>query len=227
LSSNLEPYFDNPNPNKQQQTFPAGPAEFIDPQLLSSTLNPFPEFSNSSQATPQQYYDQPNVSRELYDAFLSSSPQPEDRLQELSYPFLDASLNTEVGTEQSQGLSATNASSQQSNVPPFRCSKCSDTFRTQGGLNRHNKSHSKPHKCTEPLCPKSLEGFQYKKDRDRHVRTRHPHIVPPDAQVKYYCPVAECRFSLNHYAGWGRKDNYERHMASYANKPHLPPKPNG
>jgi len=223
LSSDLRQGFDYSNPNKQQQQqqpFPAGPVEFIDPKLLDLTLEP-------SEAAQQQDYGQSNVSEELCDVSLSSSPLPEDRLQEPNYSFLDPSLNTEIGAEQVQGSSAANTFFQQSDVLPFRCFECSDAFRTQGELNRHNKSHSKPHKCTEPFCRKASEGFRYSKDRDRHVRARHPHIVLPDTQVKYYCPVAECRFSFNHYAGWDRKDNYERHMVKYRNKQHLPPKPRG
>jgi uncharacterized C2H2 Zn-finger protein len=227
LSSDLQSFFDNSNQQTQTPTFPAGPAEFIDPQLLDLRLNPLPEFFTSSQAVPQTNYDPPDVSAELYDAFpFPSSPLPE-YYQELSHSSLDASLNTDVGAELGQGSSATHSSFQQSNVLLFRCSNCPDTFRTQGDLNRHNLSHSKPHKCTVPLCPKASEGFRYSKDRDRHVRAKHPHHVPPDEQVKYYCPVAECKFSVHHNVGWIRKDNYVRHMKSYANKQHPLPKSNG
>jgi len=208
LSSSQQSSFDN---SKQLLYLPAS-AEFIDPRLLDRRLNPSPELS---QAPLQNYYPS-NASEQTHnDSLFTSPPQP---LQDLSHSSFDTSLGTDVGADQVQQSSVADTPFQSSNVSPFTCLWCQETFSKNHELNRHTKKHTLDFKCQHPSCP--TIGFRYKKDLQRHYRSKHP---GPD-QPRFYCLDVECKFSERAGVGFARKDHWQRHLDEYRNKPHSPPK---
>ncbi|CAG5153612.1 uncharacterized protein ALTATR162_LOCUS3252 [Alternaria atra] len=79
------------------------------------------------------------------------------------------------------------------------CHLCSKQADTQGKLNRHLKTHTKPFRCE--TCQK---GFALRLDLGRHVKARHR-----AGNEQYRCHVEECIFTSN------RKDNLRRHQAKF------------
>ena len=51
-----------------------------------------------------------------------------------------------------------------------------------------------------------MEGFAVRRDRDRHVKTKHG---KPDQADKYYCAYELCQ---RHVKPFGRADNLRRHV---------------
>ncbi|KAF2032070.1 hypothetical protein EK21DRAFT_87451 [Setomelanomma holmii] len=76
------------------------------------------------------------------------------------------------------------------------CSNCGKHFETQGQLNRHVKTHSKPYQCDE--CEKS---FALNADLKRHKAS---HASAQEAAC--HCEVEGCDFETL------RRDNLRRHM---------------
>jgi hypothetical protein len=87
-------------------------------------------------------------------------------------------------------------------MPPptnsYPCSKCNETFRLPGELNKHwNRKHEKRFSCTAQGCDKA---FNLKADLNRHIKSIH------EVRAEIPCEYVGCLESFS------RKDNMRRHM---------------
>ncbi|CZR66261.1 uncharacterized protein PAC_16162 [Phialocephala subalpina] len=91
--------------------------------------------------------------------------------------------------------------------PPYLCDFCPQTFPQRHQVNTHMKKHTLDFKCDVAGC--TSDGFRYRKDRDRHIREKHPEAS--DSQL-FFCPEQTCKHSRERGKGFARKDNYRRHV---------------
>ena len=81
------------------------------------------------------------------------------------------------------------------------CRDCSKKFNRPCDLTKHEKTHSRPWKCTEDKCRYAAEGWPTEKERDRHVNDKHC------ANPKMYkCEFLPCTYSSK------RSSNCKQHM---------------
>ncbi|KAF8854903.1 hypothetical protein BDZ45DRAFT_805455 [Acephala macrosclerotiorum] len=91
--------------------------------------------------------------------------------------------------------------------PPYLCDFCPQTFQQRHQVNTHMKKHTLDFKCGVAGC--TTDGFRYRKDRDRHVREKHPETSESEP---FFCPDRTCKHSRERGKGFARKDNYRRHV---------------
>ncbi|KAH8694092.1 hypothetical protein BGW36DRAFT_301062 [Talaromyces proteolyticus] len=91
------------------------------------------------------------------------------------------------------------------NAPPMdinkKCSHCDKVFKRPCDLTKHEKTHSRPWKCTDPDCKFSMIGWPTEKERDRHVNDRHS-----NAPSIYRCKFSPCSYTSK------RESNCKQHM---------------
>ncbi len=72
---------------------------------------------------------------------------------------------------------------------------------------KHEKTHSRPWKCSEPDCKYNEYGWPTEKERDRHVNDKHS-SAPPLFQCEYHpCPYqskreSNCKQHMEKAHGW-------------------------
>jgi hypothetical protein len=81
------------------------------------------------------------------------------------------------------------------------CSSCSKEFKRPCDLTKHEKTHSRPFKCTEPSCRYHSLGWPTEKERDRHVNDKHS-----SQPMMYDCHFKPCTYSSK------RESNCKQHM---------------
>ena len=81
------------------------------------------------------------------------------------------------------------------------CRDCNKKFNRPCDLTKHEKTHTRPWKCTEASCRYALEGWPTEKERDRHVNDKH--CINPKM---YKCEFSPCTYSSK------RNSNCKQHM---------------
>ncbi|KAF2184160.1 hypothetical protein K469DRAFT_200431 [Zopfia rhizophila CBS 207.26] len=81
------------------------------------------------------------------------------------------------------------------------CRNCKKEFKRPCDLIKHEKTHSRPWKCTEEKCKYYGLGWPTEKERDRHVNDKHSSAPP-----QYKCLYSPCTYSSK------RESNCKQHM---------------
>ncbi|KAL1961799.1 hypothetical protein VTN77DRAFT_1049 [Rasamsonia byssochlamydoides] len=91
------------------------------------------------------------------------------------------------------------------NAPPMdinqKCRDCDKVFKRPCDLTKHEKTHTRPWKCTEPTCKYFEIGWPTEKERDRHVNDRHSR-----SPALFKCSFAPCTYQSK------RESNCKQHM---------------
>ncbi|KAF3001542.1 copper-binding transcription factor [Curvularia kusanoi] len=81
------------------------------------------------------------------------------------------------------------------------CRDCKKEFKRPCDLTKHEKTHSRPWKCSEEKCKYFLLGWPTEKERDRHVNDKHS-----AAPAQYKCLYPPCTYASK------RESNCKQHM---------------
>jgi hypothetical protein len=81
------------------------------------------------------------------------------------------------------------------------CSDCKKAFKRPCDLTKHEKTHSRPWKCSEEKCKYFELGWPTEKERDRHMNDKHS-AAPP----QYKCLYQPCTYASK------RESNCKQHM---------------
>ncbi|KAJ5475583.1 hypothetical protein N7539_007870 [Penicillium diatomitis] len=91
------------------------------------------------------------------------------------------------------------------NAPPMdinqKCDHCDKVFKRPCDLTKHEKTHSRPWKCSEVTCKYHQVGWPTEKERDRHVNDKHA-----ACPVLYHCQYVDCTYTSK------RESNCKQHM---------------
>lgn len=91
------------------------------------------------------------------------------------------------------------------NAPPMdinqKCDHCDKVFKRPCDLTKHEKTHSRPWKCSEPTCKYAQTGWPTEKERDRHVNDKHS-----ETPNFYKCQFQPCTYASK------RESNCKQHM---------------
>ena len=81
------------------------------------------------------------------------------------------------------------------------CRDCKKEFKRPCDLTKHEKTHSRPWKCTEEKCKYFEHGWPTEKERDRHINDKHS-----AAPAQYKCLYPPCTYASK------RESNCKQHM---------------
>ncbi|KAF1992094.1 hypothetical protein K402DRAFT_78847 [Aulographum hederae CBS 113979] len=81
------------------------------------------------------------------------------------------------------------------------CNDCGKEFKRPCDLTKHEKTHSRPWKCSDAKCKYHDLGWPTEKERDRHMNDKHS-AAPP----MHKCEFAPCTYSSK------RESNCKQHM---------------
>lgn len=81
------------------------------------------------------------------------------------------------------------------------CRDCKKEFKRPCDLTKHEKTHSRPWKCTEEKCKYYDLGWPTEKERDRHMNDKHSNAPP-----QYKCLYPPCTYASK------RESNCKQHM---------------
>lgn len=81
------------------------------------------------------------------------------------------------------------------------CRDCKKDFKRPCDLTKHEKTHSRPWKCSEPKCKYFDLGWPTEKERDRHMNDKHS-----AAPAQYKCLYPPCTYASK------RESNCKQHM---------------
>jgi uncharacterized C2H2 Zn-finger protein len=81
------------------------------------------------------------------------------------------------------------------------CRDCKKEFKRPCDLTKHEKTHSRPWKCSEQKCKYFDLGWPTEKERDRHVNDKHS-----AAPAQYKCLYPPCTYASK------RESNCKQHM---------------
>ncbi|CZR52627.1 uncharacterized protein PAC_02504 [Phialocephala subalpina] len=159
-----------------------------------------------------------------WDSGGSSVPGENGRLvDELStlWSFLPAASDnsspspTTGGTEEASSVQAIRTTSKNSKIQ-WASSKdgwvceypeCNRSFSQRHKLNRHQKYHTKPHRCLESGCIGRRIAFSLEKDLIRHQSQHNG--------CRFFCSYVDCSHSIDGLnGGFTRKDNLKRHLTN-------------
>ncbi|CAL5866116.1 uncharacterized protein PFLUO_LOCUS323 [Penicillium psychrofluorescens] len=91
------------------------------------------------------------------------------------------------------------------NAPPMdinqKCSHCDKIFKRPCDLTKHEKTHSRPWKCTQSSCKYFQVGWPTEKERDRHINDKHS-----NTPALYTCSFKPCTYASK------RESNCKQHM---------------
>lgn len=96
------------------------------------------------------------------------------------------------------------------------CPQCSRRFARPCDLNKHSKSHTRPHKCREPSCKYSTIGWPTAKELERHHNDKHS--ATPRT---FRCQFQQCNYSSK------RESNCKQHMEKIHNWEYVKSKSKG
>lgn len=135
---------------------------------------------------------------ELWKTTMDSSRNPEDHPQ-VCDPFKrPMTPDFDEGVERSMARRRKDAPPMNINA---KCRSCDKVFRRPCDLTKHEKTHSRPWKCTERSCKYFELGWPTEKERDRHINDKHSR-----APVMYKCLFAPCTYQSK------RESNCKQHM---------------
>ncbi|KAJ9312564.1 hypothetical protein DTO271D3_7111 [Paecilomyces variotii] len=121
--------------------------------------------------------------------------------EENSVPTFKRSLSTETLDD---GVVRSMAR-RKKNAPPMdinqKCKDCDKVFKRPCDLTKHEKTHSRPWKCSEPSCKYFELGWPTEKERDRHVNDKHS-----TTPALYKCSFSPCTYQSK------RESNCKQHM---------------
>ncbi|KAL8993850.1 MAG: hypothetical protein Q9169_006038 [Polycauliona sp. 2 TL-2023] len=111
-----------------------------------------------------------------------------------------------------------------------QCRDCDKIFKRPCDLTKHEKTHSRPWKCSEKSCRYHENGWPTEKERDRHVNDKHS-ATPSMYKCRYRpCPYeskreSNCKQHMEKAHGWAyvRSKNNGKTKKSQAGK--TPPTP--
>ncbi|KAL8733990.1 MAG: hypothetical protein Q9166_001751 [cf. Caloplaca sp. 2 TL-2023] len=111
-----------------------------------------------------------------------------------------------------------------------QCRDCDKVFKRPCDLTKHEKTHSRPWKCSEKSCKYHTYGWPTEKERDRHVNDKHSK-TPSMFKCKYRpCPYeskreSNCKQHMEKAHGWAyvRSKNNGKSKKNPAGK--TPPTP--
>ncbi|KAJ6126405.1 hypothetical protein N7523_002017 [Penicillium sp. IBT 18751x] len=129
------------------------------------------------------------------------------------------------------------------NAPPMninqKCNRCDKVFKRPCDFkkslihcSKHEKTHSRPWKCTEPNCKYFQIGWPGEKERDRHFNDKHsdtPNLFKCQYQPCTYACVREsnCKQHMEKVHGWvyvrSKKSNRGGSSGSYLQATPRPP----
>lgn len=81
------------------------------------------------------------------------------------------------------------------------CNFCKKEFKRPCDLTKHEKTHSRPWKCSEKSCKFYDQGWPTEKERDRHMNDKHS-----AAPAQYKCLYPPCSYASK------RESNCKQHM---------------
>lgn len=81
------------------------------------------------------------------------------------------------------------------------CRDCNKEFKRPCDLTKHEKTHSRPWKCTEEKCKYYELGWPTEKERERHINDKHS-----NAPALYTCRYPPCPYNSK------RESNCKQHM---------------
>ncbi|KAB8356613.1 hypothetical protein FH972_024193 [Carpinus fangiana] len=81
------------------------------------------------------------------------------------------------------------------------CRECGKEFKRPCDLTKHEKTHSRPWKCSDPECKYYTLGWPTEKERDRHVNDKHSSMP-----LLYRCLYKPCAYTSK------RESNCKQHM---------------
>ncbi|KAF2750922.1 hypothetical protein M011DRAFT_386479, partial [Sporormia fimetaria CBS 119925] len=81
------------------------------------------------------------------------------------------------------------------------CRNCDKVFKRPCDLTKHEKTHSRPWKCTDGKCKYFELGWPTEKERDRHVNDKHSNAPP-----QFKCQFSPCTYASK------RESNCKQHM---------------
>jgi uncharacterized C2H2 Zn-finger protein len=91
------------------------------------------------------------------------------------------------------------------NAPPMdinqKCAHCDKVFKRPCDLTKHEKTHSRPWKCTDTTCKYYQIGWPTEKERDRHMNDKHS-----DSPNIFRCHFEPCTYHSK------RESNCKQHM---------------
>ncbi|KAF2187017.1 zinc finger transcription factor ace1 [Zopfia rhizophila CBS 207.26] len=96
------------------------------------------------------------------------------------------------------------------------CRDCKKEFKRPCDLTKHEKTHSRPWKCTEEKCKYFELGWPTEKERDRHVNDKHSSAPP-----QYKCLYPPCTYASK------RESNCKQHMEKAHGWEYIRSKSNG
>ena len=88
-----------------------------------------------------------------------------------------------------------------------RCSECDKEFKRPCDLTKHEKTHSRPWKCSDSSCKYAEYGWPTEKERDRHMNDKHS-AAPAMFKCQYHpCPYeskreSNCKQHMEKAHGW-------------------------
>jgi len=120
---------------------------------------------------------------------------------ENTFPAMKRSLSTQSTDEGAKRSMAR----RKKDAPPMdinqKCRDCEKVFKRPCDLTKHEKTHSRPWKCTDPKCKYFVTGWPTEKERDRHINDRHSKAPP-----LYKCLFSPCTYQSK------RESNCKQHM---------------
>jgi hypothetical protein len=115
------------------------------------------------------------------------------------------SLSEEAANDESilRSMARRKRSASAAELAPKRCREpgCTKEFKRSCDLTKHEKTHSRPWKCTEKSCKYHEYGWPTEKELDRHINDKHS-----ASPVLYKCHYAPCPYKSK------RESNCKQHM---------------
>jgi hypothetical protein len=130
------------------------------------------------------------------------------------------SLSEEAANDESilRSMARRKRSASAAELAPKRCREpgCTKEFKRSCDLTKHEKTHSRPWKCTEKSCKYHEYGWPTEKELDRHINDKHS-----ASPVLYKCHYAPCPYKSK------RESNCKQHMEKSHGWTYLRSKNNG
>jgi hypothetical protein len=115
------------------------------------------------------------------------------------------SLSEEATNDESilRSMARRKRSASAAELAPKRCREpgCTKEFKRSCDLTKHEKTHSRPWKCSEKSCKYNEYGWPTEKELDRHVNDKHS-----ASPVLYKCHYSPCPYKSK------RESNCKQHM---------------
>jgi hypothetical protein len=115
------------------------------------------------------------------------------------------SMSEEAANDESiiRSMARRKRSASAAELAPKRCREpgCTKEFKRSCDLTKHEKTHSRPWKCSEKTCKYHEYGWPTEKELDRHINDKHS-----ASPILYRCHYAPCPYKSK------RESNCKQHM---------------